>query len=36
MWFDQVDHATRIDWRIEKQPAVVAAWRTGYLNRPRA
>ncbi len=36
MWFDQVDHATRIDWRIEKQPAVVAAWRAGYLNRPLA
>jgi hypothetical protein len=36
MWFDQVDHATRIDWRIERQPAVAAAWRTGVVNPPLA
>lgn len=36
MWFDQVDHVTRIDWRIEKQPAVAAAWRAGYESRPLA
>lgn len=36
MWFDHLDHGTRVDWRIEKQPAAVAAWRAGYVNRPRA
>lgn len=36
VWFDHVDHGTRIDWRIEKQPAVVTAWRAGFLNRPLA
>jgi hypothetical protein len=36
MWFDQVDRGTGVDWRIENQPAVAAAWREGYLARPVA
>jgi hypothetical protein len=36
VWFDQVDDGAGVDWRIETDPAVVAAWRTGLANRPPA
>jgi hypothetical protein len=36
VWFDQLDDGAGVDWRIETEPAVVAAWRTGYLTRPPA
>jgi len=36
VWFDQVDDGAGIDWRIETDPAVVTAWRTGVANRPPA
>jgi hypothetical protein len=36
VWFDQVDKGAGVDWRIETDPAVVAAWRTGLANRPPA
>ncbi|MFL6097972.1 MAG: glycoside hydrolase family 26 protein, partial [Blastococcus sp.] len=36
IWFDQVDDGAGVDWRIETEPDVVAAWRTGLANRPPA
>jgi beta-mannanase len=36
MWFDQVDDGADVDWRIETEPDVVAAWRAGYESRPPA
>jgi hypothetical protein len=36
VWFDQVDKGAGVDWRIETDPDVVAAWRTGLANRQPA
>jgi mannan endo-1,4-beta-mannosidase len=34
IWFDQVDKARVVDWRIETEPAVVDAWKQGFAARP--
>ncbi|TKJ33129.1 glycosyl hydrolase [Blastococcus sp. CCUG 61487] len=34
IWFDQVDKARRVDWRIENDPDAVAAWQRGFEARP--
>jgi hypothetical protein len=36
IWFDHVDKARGVDWRIETEPAAVAAWRQGFTTRPAA
>jgi mannan endo-1,4-beta-mannosidase len=36
VWFDQVDDGAGVDWRIESEPDVVAAWSAGYASRPPA
>ena len=36
MWFDQFDRGAVVDWRIETEPAAVAAWRAGFRGRPTA
>lgn len=34
IWFDQVDKARGVDWRIEDDPDAVAAWQRGFQARP--
>jgi mannan endo-1,4-beta-mannosidase len=34
VWFDQVDKARDVDWRIETEPAAASAWRQGFGARP--
>jgi hypothetical protein len=34
IWFDQVDEARDVDWRIETEPAAVDAWKQGFAARP--
>jgi beta-mannanase len=34
VWFDQVDEAHGIDWRIENEPATARAWAQGFEARP--
>lgn len=33
VWFDHVDDARDVDWRIETEPEAVAAWRTAFDAR---
>lgn len=33
VWFDHVDEARRVDWRIETEAEAVAAWRTAFESR---
>ena len=34
VWFDHVDHARDVDWRIETESDAAAAWRPGFQARP--
>ena len=34
IWFDQVDKARAVDWRIETEPAAADAWKQGFAARP--
>jgi hypothetical protein len=34
VWFDHVDHARDVDWRIETESDAAAAWRQGFEARP--
>lgn len=34
IWFDQVDKARGVDWRIEDDADAVAAWQRGFEARP--
>jgi beta-mannanase len=36
IWFDHVDRAADVDWRIETEADAAAAWRAGFLARPAA
>ena len=35
VWFDHVDEARSVDWRIEDDADAVSAWRTAFDARPR-